>query len=109
MRNRPINIQVMSNAINEYLLSNQSYIEICDKYDIKSYTFFYHLKKHRMNITLSLTGGGIVNNASKNPSNVNISACLPAGQTGQASNGDKIVSINTSSKKMQEYLKHHPI
>ena len=62
-----------------------------------------------MNITLSLTGGGIVNNASKNPSDVNISACLPVGQTGQASNGDKIVSINTSSKKMQEYLKHHPI
>ena len=44
MKNRPINVQVMNNAINEYLSSNQSYIEICDKYDIKSYTFFYHLK-----------------------------------------------------------------
>ena len=52
-----------------------------------------------MNIRPSLTGGKIVNNASENPSNVNISA----------SNGNKIVSLNTSSKKMQEYMKHHSI
>ena len=92
MKNKPINIQVMNNAINEYLSSNLTYIEICHKYDIRSYTFFYHLKKFRTN---PLTGGGNVSN--ENLSNVNISAL----------NGNKIVDINTNSKKMQEYIKQH--
>ena len=60
-----------------------------------------------MNINLTLKGGGFVNIASKNPSNVYTSEYLAAGQTGQALNGDKIVSINTNSKKMQEYMKQH--
>ena len=50
-----------------------------------------------MNIRPSLTGGKIVNNASENPSNVNISA----------PNGNIMVNINTSSKKIEEYMKQH--
>ena len=99
MRNKHIDIQGMNDAINEYLTSNSRYIDICNKYNIKSYTFFYHLKKFR---NLNNQNGGNVNNCNKNVNNSNATISSDA-----YVEGNKIVTIKTNTKKMQEYMKQH--
>ena len=91
MKNKKLNVQIITDAIIEYESSSQTYIEICNKYGVNSSSFFYHLKKHRMN--KSQSGGTVISTIPNDTS----------------SSGDKLVFLDTTDRKMTAYMKQHNI
>ena len=89
MKNKKLNVQIITDAIIEYESSSQTYIEICNKYGVNSSSFFYHLKKHRMN--KSQSGGTVISTIANDTS----------------SSGDKLVFLDTTDRKMTAYMKQH--
>ena len=94
MKIKRVNMQTVSDAINEYETTDEAYTEIISKYGINRNAFFYHLRKHRIN---SLQGGSPPNTTLK-ASSVELDA-----------DRNKLISLNTNSKKMREYIKQHNI
>ena len=86
-----INVECITNALNEYENTTITHNEVCLKYGINVNSFFYHLRKHRMN---KQNGG--YSNISTNAQNENILI-----------NGDRMVSLDTNNKKMNAYMKQH--
>ena len=93
MKIKRVNIQTVSDAINEYETTDQAYTEIISKYGINRNAFFYHLRKHRLNNQQV----GAPHSASKT-SSVELDA-----------DRNKLISFNTNSGKMREYIKQHDI
>ena len=98
MKYNKVDLKEMTEAINEYNTTTQTYDEICDKFGIEKYTFYYHLRrKHRRN-TKTQTGGEVVNH------DINISCTNRKTQaindtTETDSDGNKLVFLKTDSKK----------
>ena len=110
MKYKKCNLEKMPDAINEYENTKQTYKEICEKYDISINSFFYYLKKSRTT-SIEMTRMGEIKikkikpqkgNSLQNFENSNIFSEID-------SEGNKLVSFNTTSKKMKEYMKHHNI
>ena len=93
----------MSDAINEYETTNQSYEDICSKYGINRNAFFYHLRKHRITNQQTLNGGYSTRIINSNI--VSKSQTVPEVDN----EGNKLVCVNTNSKKMQQYMKQHDV
>ena len=92
MKIKRVNMQIVSDAIREYETTDQPYTEIISKYCINRNAFFYHLRKHRTN---NLQQGGTPTTTLKAPS-IELDA-----------DRNKLISLNTNSKKMREYIKQH--
>ena len=100
MKFKRVNIQDITNAVNEYENTYLTYDEICMKYKINKSMLYYHLRKHRMN--------------NQNGGNVNIKPSvicnLPDEPIDNVSlESDKTVFINTNNKKMNAYMAQHNI
>ena len=102
MKIKRINIQTISDAINEYETTNKTYTDVCLKYNINRNAFFYHLRKHRINNQQTLNGGYSTRNI---PNSVTNSQTVPEIDN----EGNKLISFNTDSKKVRQYMKQHDI
>ena len=92
MKIKRVNMQIVSDAIHEYETTDQPHTEVISKYGINRNAFFYHLRKHR---TSNLQQGGTPTPTLKAPT-VELDA-----------DRNKLISLNTNSKKMREYIKQH--
>ena len=125
-------------AINEYYNSNLSCTEICRKHKCNEKIFFYYIRKHKTNLqnggNALLCGAGvhsdcIINDVINSPANEvsytkpHLQQCKPGNDDSYANpkfqptinsekndeNCHKLVTINTNSKKMKDYIKMHNI
>ena len=129
MKYKRCNLEKMPDAINEYNNTKQTHKEICEKYDININSFFYYLKKNRI-ASIEMSHRGL--DAEQNPAsrsridetfkNSRVTQKIKPQKGSSLQNsentnilseidgeGNKLVSFNTTSKKMKEYMKQHNV
>ena len=101
MKYQKVNLEIIAEAIYEFENSTQPYGQVCDKFGIERTSFYYHLRKHRMN----QKGGSHIYSLNANSTNKNPSTSAFSTET--PSNSDKLVYINTNNRKMTQYMTQH--
>ena len=118
MKYKKVDLDKMAEAVYEFENSTQPNEQVCDKFGVEKTSFYYHLRKYR---TKKQQGGNVhipvnscANSSSLHDNRAFLSrspeACvMQASQTSPEIDKDRnmLVSLNTNSRKMREYIKQH--